>query len=178
MNKFWNILILILFFSVTYAQEIKVDSYWLKSDKEKAKINQEQFEEHGIIALDSITVEKIRSSLIQEKEIFVRQDSVQVIYSPFVYQIKSIIADSLNNVGVYRIRFASSHAQTFIVFKEESKLDILYDYKQYRYQSIVNTLLGFIGRYENRFSAESKIKVWKNLSDVLWERYNYTTGYD
>ena len=161
------ILVFILFFLLNgFTQEVQYYPYWTKSKTEQRIIEQESFKKNGVIALDSLAVEKIRLFLINEKEIL----STNIIYDPFLYRIKRIISDSLDNFGIYRIRFSSSHAQVYVFFKKGDKIDFLDNYKMYRENRLVRRVLRFINKYEDEFTEEGQIEIWKNLSEVFRER--------
>lgn len=152
-----------------YGQEISVYPYWSKSDEEKKKINEEKYLKYKLVAFDYVVTEKIRTQLINKKQIFLRSDSMQVIFSPFEYGIRKVISDSINNYGIYRIKFSSSHSQSFLLFKEINDIEILFNYEDYRLETLISQILTFLIKHQEKFTENDKKELFENLCIFMRE---------
>jgi hypothetical protein len=150
------------------AQKREYAPYWLLSEKERRAIDIEQFQKYGIVSLDSLSIEIIRVELNSRQQIFKKADSVDVIYQPSNYLIKPLIADAENNIGIYSVKFNRSHSDIYLIYKDSGRVVFS---KSYDPEKLVMSTLDFLKFHESVFSEQSKIQVWRSLSDFMLKYY-------
>lgn len=154
-------LIVILFNDVSNCQiEINENDYWNLPDSIKKSIDR-YFEKEGIVYMDSIVLREVQNFFYND------QPDKSIRYSPYSFNMRKLITDSLNDVGIFSFRKREIHCPTYLLVMDFEKTNILTPGKNYDYYNLINFIKKYIKKNEDLFSDEEKWLVWQRLSEYM-----------
>lgn len=166
MKKTFSLVLMMLILFPIYGQIINGINYWDTNDSLRFKLNKSYIDK-GFVFMDSLLIEKVNS-------FFNKNDSeaYNTRHTPFSFAMRAVISDSLNEVGIFSVRKAGIHSQTYLLIKKNNKVRIISSRKNYEYYRLLKFIRNYIKKNDNLFTSEEKIQVWERLSNLM-SGYNF-----